>query len=261
MRSLRQSLASGADLSLGTRMAITATATAPNQVQVSWTNGAPPATQFNVYRAVGTCAAPGPFTRIASAVASSPYTDNTVSGGTTYAYKVAGTEATGNCESTQSSCMEVTATGACTLAPTFAGLSTATNAATASCNTLLTWAAGAPSCSGPLTYNIYRSTSTGFVPAPANLLASAVTGTGYSDSTGLVSGTPYYYVVRAVDSSNSIADTNTVQRSVTRGLVHALDLGDRLARRLGDLGARRNEAGPQPPQQQRVQVGEVVSHR
>ncbi len=194
----------------------TATATGPNQVQVTWGNGTPPSTSFNVYRAFGTCASPGTFTRIATAVAGSPYNDNTVSGTLTYAYRVHGLDATGNCESGPSTCVQVTATGACTLPPGFTGLASATNQAAASCGIVLAWTAATPACAGPVTYNVYRSTTSGFTPGPGNLLASGVTGTGYTDtSAGLVNGTTYYYVVRAVDGSNGLSDGNTIQRSAT----------------------------------------------
>ncbi len=89
----------------------TATATAPNQVQITWGNGSPPSSTFNVYQAIGTCASPGPFTRIATGVAGSPYTDTSVFGTITYAYRVHGLDATGNCESGPSACVQVTATG------------------------------------------------------------------------------------------------------------------------------------------------------
>lgn len=192
----------------------TALATAPNQVQVSWADGSPASTTFNVYRALGTCASPGTFSRIASSVAGSPYTDGTVSGSITYAYQVKGLDATGVCESVPSGCVQVTATGACTLPPSFAGLTSVTNPATATCGLTLAWTAAAPACAGPVTYNVYRSTTPGFVPGPANQLATGVTGTGYTDSSGtLVSGVTYYYVVRAVDSSNGIEDANSVIRS------------------------------------------------
>jgi hypothetical protein len=191
----------------------TATATGPNQVQVTWTNGTPPADKFNVFRAVGTCAAPGPFTEIASGLAASPFNDSTVSGGTTYAYRVSGTETTGICESAQTACVEVTATGACTLAPTFAGLATATNAATANCAIDLGWSAGTAQCGGPLSFNIYRSTTSGFTPAPANQIASGLSSSSYNDTDLLVSGTQYYYVARAVDTANSTEEGNTVERS------------------------------------------------
>jgi hypothetical protein len=93
-----------------------ATATGPNQIQVTWGNGSPASAAFNLYRAVGTCATHGAFTRIAGPVAGSPQADGAVSGGTTYSYQVTGLDATGNCESAPSGCAQATATGACTLA-------------------------------------------------------------------------------------------------------------------------------------------------
>ncbi|MEO6193183.1 MAG: trypsin-like peptidase domain-containing protein [Thermoanaerobaculia bacterium] len=194
----------------------TATATAPNTIQVTWGDGSPSSTTFNVYRAPGTCASPGSFAVTGPGVAGSPFNDTTVSGGTTYAFHVTGRDATGSCESVPSGCVEATATGSCTLQPTFAGLASATNNGTASCGLTLSWSAATANCGGPITYNVYRSASSGFTPGPGNRIASGVTGTSYGDASGsLVSGTTYYYVVRAVDSSNGIEDGNTVQRSTT----------------------------------------------
>jgi len=192
----------------------TASAIAPNQIQVSWANGSPVSTTFNVYRAFGTCASPGAFSRIASSVAGSPYTDSAVSGSVTYAYQVKGLDDTGVCESGPSGCVQATATGACTLPPSFAGLTSVTNQATAMCALTLAWTAATPVCAGPVTYNVYRSTTPGFVPGPGNQLATGVTGTGYSDTSAtLASGVTFYYVVRAVDGSNGLEDTNAVMRS------------------------------------------------
>ena len=191
----------------------TATASAPNQITVSWTNGSPASDFFNVYRAVGTCAAPGPFTQVATMLAGSPYVDNTVSGGTTYAYRIAGTETTGVCESAQTTCVQATATGVCTLAPTFAGITSATNNATSTCSVGLTWGAGTAQCAGPVTYNVYRSTTAGFTPMVGNRIAAGVSGTSFNDPGPLANGTTYYYKVRAVDAGNSSEDTNTVEQS------------------------------------------------
>jgi hypothetical protein len=194
----------------------TATASAANQATVTWADGSPSSTSFNVFRATGTCALPGTFTEIGSAVAGSPYIDNTVSGSITYAYRVTGNDVTGSCESPPSACVQVTATGTCTLPPTFAGLASITNNAAASCGLTLNWSAATPQCAGPITYNVYRSTSAGFTPSAGNQIATGVTGTSYVDnSAALVSGTTYYYIVRAVDSSNSAEETNTVTKSAT----------------------------------------------
>jgi hypothetical protein len=192
----------------------TATASAPNQIQVTWGNGAPASSSFNVYRAAGTCAAPGAFTKVGAAVAGSPYTDGTVAGTLTYAYQVTGLDAGGSCESAPSGCVQATATGTCALPPTFAGLTIVVNPATATCGLNLAWTTGTAACAGPLTYNVYRSTTTGFTPGPANLVATGLTSAGYSDiSMSLASGTTYFYVVRAVDGSNGVEDGNTVQHS------------------------------------------------
>jgi hypothetical protein len=192
----------------------TATATAPNQIQVTWGNGSPAASNFNVYRALGTCASHGAFSVAGSAVAGSPYADNTVAGTLTYAYQVTGLDPSGRCESGASVCVQATATGTCGLPPNFAGLASATNQAAAVCGLTLSWAAATPVCAGPVTYNVYRSAAPGFTPGPGNRLASGVTGTSYSDTSGsLASGTTYYYVVRAVDASNGAEDGNSAERS------------------------------------------------
>lgn len=193
----------------------TATATAPNQITVTFANGAPPSSLFNVYRAVGTCAAPGAFSRIGTGVPASPFVDNAVSGSVTYAYKVAGTDASGICESPQSTCVQATATGGCTLPPTFAGLVSASNNGTSVCSLDLSWNAATAACAGPVTYNVYRSTTPGFTPSVGNQIATGVAGTSFSDLGPLVSGTPYYFKVRAVDVSNGAEDANTVEKNAT----------------------------------------------
>jgi hypothetical protein len=190
-----------------------ASATAPNTIQVSWSNGAPPGALFNVYRALGTCAAPGAFNRIGTGVAASPFTDATVSGTLTYAYRVTATDASGVCESPVSTCVQATATGVCNAAPTFAGVSSVSNQAAATCGLTVAWSAGTPACGGPLTYNVYRSTTPGFTPTVGNRIATGVSGTSYSDTSPLVFNTTYYYIVRAVDSANGVEETNTVTKS------------------------------------------------
>jgi hypothetical protein len=191
-----------------------ATTPAANQVQVGWTNGAPAAAHYDVYRALGTCAVPGAFQRIAGPLAGTSFLDTTVSGTVSYAYRVTGLDPTDVCQGAPSGCTEVVATGPCTAAPTFAGLQAAANAGTATCGANLSWSAGTPVCAGPLTYRVYRGTSPGFVPGPANLLAAGLTGTSLSDTALLNSATAYTYVVRAV-GANGAEEGNTVGKSVS----------------------------------------------
>jgi hypothetical protein len=186
----------------------TASTPANNQVQVTWSNSTPPSTLFNVYRALGTCAAPGPAEKIGSAVAGSPFLDTNASGGVTFAYQVSGLDAGGTCESDLSGCVEAAPTGPCTLLPTFAGLTAATDPVQTTCTLNLSWAAGSSRCGGSVTYTVYRSTTPGFLPGPANAVAAGLTATTFSDIGPLTSGATYFYVVRAVDSTNGANDGN-----------------------------------------------------
>lgn len=189
-----------------------------NQIDLTWT---PPsvdgAVLYNVYRSEGGCAT-GDFQLIAEQVSSSNYSDTTVSGGTTYGYAVRVYDNSTSCESPDSNCIDVMATGTCLLDPTFAGISGATNAATAMCVIQLSWDTATARCGSNVVYNIYRDTTSGFTPGPGNLLASGVTGTSFQDDTA-DSGVTYFYVVRAEDDSGNgsgphaggIEDTNMVE--------------------------------------------------
>lgn len=191
----------------------TATTPADGQVQISWTPGSPTGITYNVYRAAGACPASG-FTLLASGLAASPYTDTGLPGQATYAYKVTTVDATGTCESTPSGCASATTTGPCSTAPTFGGISSVTVPFDANCTLQLAWSAGSPGCSGAsVSYNVYRSTSSGFTPSASNRIATGVTGTSFTDVDGVASGTTYYYVVRAVDSMSLAEDANLVSRS------------------------------------------------
>jgi uncharacterized protein (TIGR03382 family) len=186
---------------------VTATVSGDNKIDVAWTANS--SASYAIYRAT---TAGGPYTRVATAT-SSPYTDTTVSGSTTYYYVVRGVECAESANSNEAS---ATATGVCTLLPTFAGVSSVTNAAQATCGTTVTWAEGSASCGGTLGYNIYRSTTANFTPSEANRIATGVTGTSFSDILNLAQGTTYYYVVRAAESGiapTPVEEQNTVQKS------------------------------------------------
>ncbi len=197
----------------GAPVAGTAAAVGANQVRVTWGNGSPSSSLFNVYRAPGTCAAPGAFTRAGTAVAGSPFLDTDVSGGSTYAYQVRGTDASGVCESAPSGCVQAAATGACRTPPAFAGITGTVNQAASACGIALSWPAATSACGGSITYNVYRSGNPVFTPDGSSRLASHVAGTSYLDLLPAWSdGFPFYYIVRAVDSANGLEETNLVTR-------------------------------------------------
>lgn len=188
-----------------------ATAAAANRMDVTWSDGTPGSESYNIYRVEGTCASAAPFVKIATAAPGFTYQDTTVSGGSTYAYRVTGVAA--ECESGPSACVQATATGACTLGPVFAGLQTVTNPGASTCTLGLSWSAATSRCSGGISYNIYRDTTAAFVPSPANRIATGAGATAFQDPGPLVSGQTYYYVVRAVDTANGFEDGNTVRMS------------------------------------------------
>jgi FtsP/CotA-like multicopper oxidase with cupredoxin domain len=90
----------------------------------------------------------------------------------------------------------------CTAPSTPTGLG-ATAASSSQIN--LSWTASTSTCAP--TYNVYRSTTSGFTPGSGNQIASGVTGTTYSDSS-LAASTTYYYLVVATTSGGMSAASN-----------------------------------------------------
>ncbi len=101
--------------------------------------------------------------------------------------------------------IDSTSGGSCTAAPTAPSGLGAT--ATSSSQINLSWTASTAGTSCSITYDVFRSTTSGFTPSSSNQIASSVTATTYSD-TGLAASTTYYYLVEAVDSAATSAASN-----------------------------------------------------
>ncbi|HVN74825.1 MAG TPA: S8 family serine peptidase [Thermoanaerobaculaceae bacterium] len=204
---------SGISCGMGIPTGLTATAIGNNRIDLAW-SAVGGAIEYHVFRSN---ASGGPYTQVATVAApATTYSDLAVNGGNTYYYVVRSYGTSGNvCESGKSNEASATANGICTLPPAFAGLASVTTPTTTTCTLNLSWTAATPQCSGSssVTYAVYRSTTTGFAPSASNRIALGLTGTTYADTNGLASGTTYYYVVRATDTSNGVEETNTVQRS------------------------------------------------
>jgi len=94
-----------------------------------------------------------------------------------------------------------------------------TATASASGGASLSWTAvAAPTNCSISSYNVYRSTTSGFTPSSSNQVGSVTSGTTFSD-TGLAAATTYFYVVEAVDSDGTSAPST--QASVTTGSTSA----------------------------------------
>lgn len=167
-----------------------------NRVDVTWNNSGTCAS-FNVYRRQGGCAGGGVFNLIAGGQAGPTYVDLNVSGGITYGYEVSALDPSGSFETGRSPCAEITPTGVCNETPTFAPGLTVTNSETSNCGLDLAWSAGSTTCSGQaVVYNLYRGTTSGFVPGAGNRIATGIAVTQYHDPS-VVFGDEYFYIVRA----------------------------------------------------------------
>jgi endoglucanase len=62
----------------------------------------------------------------------------------------------------------------------------------------VTWKAPAAISNCPVTYEVFRSATSGFTPAQSNMVGSGLTSPSFSDS-GLSAATTYYYRIAAVD--------------------------------------------------------------
>ena len=89
-------------------------------------------------------------------------------------------------------------------------------AAVSSGSVSLSWATATVSTGCTVSaYNIYRSTTSGFTPSSANLLASSGTKTTYTDSAPAAS--TYYYLVEAVDAFGTSPASSQVTATVSSG--------------------------------------------
>jgi len=165
-------------------------ATAGNQqVSLTWTasNGA---SSYHVKRGTQTG---GPYTQVAAPTMASD-TDTGLTNGTPYYYVVSAVSSAG--ESTNSS--EVSATPSAGSLP---AVPTGLTATAGNTQVTLSWNAS----SGASSYRVKRGTTSG---GPYTQVA-APTATGDTD-TGLTNGTPYYYVVSAVNSVGESANSSQV---------------------------------------------------
>jgi hypothetical protein len=99
--------------------------------------------------------------------------------------------------------------------PDFAGLTSVYDLQQESCAVMVEWDAGTAVCHGPLRYYVYRDTDPAVSPVPDNIVASGLEETTFLDSSGLVDGFAYHYLVRAMDWSTGAFDTNDVVAAAT----------------------------------------------
>jgi autotransporter-associated beta strand protein len=164
------------------------TATGGNgQVALSWT-ASTGAASYSVLR---TTSSNGTYTTVATGLTGTSYTDTGLADGTSYYYAITATNGSGSsANSAQVNTITIPA------APTGPSATGGTS------QVALTWNAS----TGASTYNVLRATSAN---GTYTSVATALTGTSYTD-TGLSSGTTYYYAVTATNGSGSSANSTQV---------------------------------------------------
>jgi hypothetical protein len=188
---------------------LTATASAPSVIGLTWTAVAPPPNctiiSYSVYG--GTTA--NPTTLIASGLTGTTYSNTGLTASTTYYYVVKAVDAAGT---------SAASAQASTTTPAYSAIAPPTSLAAVGSSYQqidLRWVAStapAPN-TAPVNYSIYRSTTTPFTPSAANLMGTTVGITNYVDSNypatltagessippgpGIQPSTMYYYQVVA----------------------------------------------------------------
>jgi len=168
---------------------LSATATSTSQINLAWSDNSTDETTFKVERSLDGIA----FSQIAVVAANATtYSDTGLPASTTRYYRVRASNANG--DSSYSNIANARTFDPPPLAPT--GLT-----ATAGIGQVaLSWNAS----SGATSYNVKRSTTSG---GPYTTIATGVALTSYTD-TSVVNGTPYYYLVTAVNASSESGPSN-----------------------------------------------------
>ncbi|MEP7042475.1 MAG: choice-of-anchor B family protein [Dokdonella sp.] len=191
---------------------LVATANGDHRIDLAWSAAAGDAASYRVERAQGGCS--GSFETLADALAAATYSDTSASGAVTYGYRVAARDATGQCASPVSVCVEAQTSGSCTAPPLFAGIVLADNAATSLCRVDLLWKPAAPACGNSASYSVYRSAAPDFEPATSNRIATGIATLQYNDQT-VAGGTAQFYIVRSTDGSSGAEESNLVRLAAT----------------------------------------------
>jgi Zn-dependent metalloprotease len=174
---------------------------------------------YDVYRSTTPGFTPGPSTLVTQHLPGLAFHDTLLQPGVTYYYVVRADDSRSG-QDANTLARSVGAPGVPdTVAPIFPGLGSISTGSLCG-ETSLQWSAAAETCSVPVRYNVYRSTSAGFAPGPSTLVAS-ILGTSYHD-TALQPDQTYYYVVRAADARAN-EEANVVKASApARNLPHIL---------------------------------------
>jgi hypothetical protein len=170
---------------------------------------------YNVYRSTQAGFTPGPGTLAMEGLTTLSVTDSLLDPEQAYHYIVRAFDSRSGEDGNLIEQSAVAPAGPDLSPPSFGGLDSVTSGATCG-ETVLDWSAALESCSSPVAYDIYRSTDPGFVPGPANFVATTFA-TSFVDA-GIQPGTDQTYVVLARDTLGN-SDANNVHLSASSGVL------------------------------------------
>lgn len=196
---------------------LTATASSPSIVGLSWATVAPPPNctiTYNLYGSKTSGFTPSAATLIATGLASPTYSNTGLAASTTYYYAVEAVDAAGASAPSAQASAETNSANSCAAIPPSPPSDLAATASSSS-TIGLNWTAVTPqaNCSN-ITYNLYRSTTNGFAPSGSNEIAVGLTGTSFVNN-ALPPSTTYYYAVQAVDEDGPSASVSSQVSATT----------------------------------------------
>ena len=207
--------------------ALTANSNGLAGIDLGWSDVSADYDSYEIYRIQGSCAT-ADLTKLKYIGNSNinTFTDSNTIGGYQYSYKVRAFS--DDLISEYSNCIDVVSDQLCDLPPVFAQNSVSVSSnLNATCQISLNWQAANSSCpsANNVQYNIYRSPNHNFIPGASNLIATTgLNASSFNDIT-VMSGQPYYYVVKAEDTTTSGSGPNNGNESLEVKQVATTALG------------------------------------
>lgn len=182
-----------------------AMAVSSSQINVTWGAVTPPANctvTYSVFRSTTSGFTPSTANQVASGLTTTSFQDTGLTASTTFFYRVQAVDAAGSSPFSMQVSATTLAGASCTTVP---AVPTGLNPTAASSTQInLTWTAVTAPANCTVTYSVFRSTTTGFVPSAANQVATGLS-TPTFQNTGLTASTTYFFVVEAVDAAGTSA--------------------------------------------------------
>jgi len=196
---------------------LTAAASSPSIIGLSWTSVAPPPNcpiSYNLYASKSSGFTVSSANLIAAGLTNTNYSNTGLAASTTYYYVVEAVDATGASAPSAQASAETHSATSCASVPTAAPTNLIATPSTSTAIGLSWTAITPPAYCADVAYNVYAGTTGGFTPSPSNEIAVGLTGTEFFN-TGLIASSKYYYTVQAVDEDGASTAYSTQETATT----------------------------------------------